>query len=100
MEKSADSLTWDEWRKAKEKLYLGEDGKPLPAPMRLMIAYYGRAKGKKTCGDCIHCISKKHPTQASMFVLVCDATNQNDYWQANLPACGHYQARKEELTNK
>lgn len=58
MEKSAESLSWDEWRKAKEEQYLGEDGKPLPAQMRQIIAYYGRA---------------------------------------NWPACGHYQARKEEI---
>ena len=91
--------SWEEWRKQKERLYLGEDGKPLPEPLRLMIAWHGRAKTKKTCADCIHCVSEKHPVKRDEYRLICDSSNRKADWDPKWPACGAYHVRKEPLTN-
>ncbi len=101
MEKTAEKvLSWAEWKAKAEAKFRDENGQLLDPPIRVMIAYNGRAKGKKKCGDCKFCVSKEHPTKADSHILVCTETDQKDRWNQDWPACGKFTNRKEEIANK
>lgn len=90
-------MSWDEWKRRMEAKFTDGNGKLLDPPIANMLAYNGWAKGKKTCGDCKHCVSRESPRKAGSYYLVCDETDQKPRWKKDWPACGKFEVRKAEI---
>ena len=87
----------EKWKAEKEKKFLDDAGDLLPWAIRVMIAQYGKSGGGTKCGTCTYC---RDIGVGKRVVFACKQYTQKTRWDAGWPACGNWEARKEDGKNE